>query len=319
MQNLITDYRNGKLSPEEMLRLRELMLTLTPDELDELMPDDAATMSAGPAPNKQTLRSIKRRIDSTIAPASVETATGLRHMRIYRAVATAAAVLLPLLIAATVYLSLSRPTQISIRPLTASTSGSGKTELSLPDGSAVTLRGTSSITYPSAFSPDSSRRISFEGQGYFNVATDSLRPMCVTAPGFTVTVYGTSFGISATESASEARVVLDSGNVTVTADKSSRSERMVPGDVATIIPATGELMITHRSDAVETDWITGELTFRNATPESLIATVENAYGIHLSAEIKDAINANFTGTLPWDDLATALKILSRIYGFPLPY
>ena len=313
MHNLIAKYRKGELSAEEKLRLRELLLTLPPDELDALFPDCPERSDSGDYTDN--IERIKESIDLTLSLSRPKR----DRSRIFRAITAAAAVITPLLIALSVYLFISSRSMDRAVINTISTCGSGKTEMTLSDGSSVTLRGMSSMKYPSTFNPDSSRNVTFYGQAYFNIAKDSSHPFEVNAPGFTVTVHGTSFGISAVEGAPESMVSLDSGSVTITSGKTNKQIKMSPGDIATINSTTSEISVTQRSDNTQQDWDADELKFNNATPEALIKSIEQSYGITLSDDIKRSINANSTGTLPWDDLATALKILSRIYGFALPY
>ena len=71
-------------------------------------------------------------------------------------------------------------------------------EVILPDGSSVMLNANSSLVYPKTFN-DNSRSIKLEGEAFFEVEKDSLRPFVVDVNETSVKVLGTSFNIDATD------------------------------------------------------------------------------------------------------------------------
>src|SRR5690606_33266873 len=71
-----------------------------------------------------------------------------------------------------------------------------KSHIQLPDGSKVWLNAASQITYNETFS-DSIRYLRLEGEAYFEVVQDSLRPFIVESGPLYVTVLGTAFNVSA--------------------------------------------------------------------------------------------------------------------------
>ena len=75
-----------------------------------------------------------------------------------------------------------------------STPAGGTYELTLSDGTLVTLDASSSIKFPVRFF-GKERRVAVTGQAYFKVSHDSERPFRVTTQGQTVEVLGTEFNI----------------------------------------------------------------------------------------------------------------------------
>lgn len=71
--------------------------------------------------------------------------------------------------------------------------------------------------------------------------------------------------------------------------------------------------------AVIPEWRFSGVQFENVSPDSLVAAVEKMYGVKLNPMIIKAIDGNFTGSLPDDDLYASLRILSRVYGFEMPF
>ena len=66
-------------------------------------------------------------------------------------------------------------------------------QVSLPDGSTVTLRKNARLQYAASFEAKSERHVSLEGEAFFEVAKDAQHPFTIDAQGLEVTVLGTSF------------------------------------------------------------------------------------------------------------------------------
>ena len=66
-------------------------------------------------------------------------------------------------------------------------------------------------------------------------------------------------------------------------------------------------------------WVSGKISYVDVAPDSLISSVERIYDIRLDPSVRRAINENFSGTLPTDNLTNTMSILSRIYDFQMPY
>ncbi|MFL5516739.1 MAG: FecR domain-containing protein, partial [Gemmatimonadales bacterium] len=84
----------------------------------------------------------------------------------------------------------------------------------LADGSRVILGAESRLTIPAGYGrPGAAREVRFEGQGYFAVIHDSLRPFRVVTGLGTAEDLGTEFVISTYAEARGMRVVVASGKV----------------------------------------------------------------------------------------------------------
>ena len=324
LADLLKRLREGSLTTDELTRLREILDT-APDE--SLIPaiDEAATECA--SPSMDDLERLRSRIYSTIdsdndfrekeSPTEEETAGPIQagRSKILHIWAAVAAVMIPCLLGLVFYLwiginSGSGLVAMSTKPL-------DKAEISLPDGTAVNLRGNSRLSFESSFGHSGERIVNLDGQAYFKVAKDSVKKFIVKSPGLDVTVHGTEFSIVSRSGSTYAEVILDSGSVTLTSAKQSVS--LTPGNTATIDRHDGSITILPTSNVLKADWATDELSFNNISPDSLVTEIEKAYDIKLSPAITDHINQRFTGTLPWNDLGLTLDVLRYVYGFDLPY
>ena len=86
--------------------------------------------------------------------------------------------------------------------------------INLPDKSSVLLSQNSLIRYPREFKGDT-RHVELEGNAFFEVTKNPHKPFYVEAGAIVARVLGTSFEINASPAASEVRVIVRSGTVSV--------------------------------------------------------------------------------------------------------
>jgi len=96
----------------------------------------------------------------------------------------------------------------------------------LPDNSTVWMHPDSRIDYPAQFD-DNSRRITFSGEGFFDVKKDPERPFSIITGEMTIRVLGTSFNVKAPTANKLIQVSVMTGSVEVSAPAPSEKEQMV--------------------------------------------------------------------------------------------
>jgi transmembrane sensor len=101
----------------------------------------------------------------------------------------------------------------------------------LPDSSKIWLNANSEITYHQSFS-SSGRNIRLKGQAYFIVTPDSLNPFVIESNESLISVIGTSFDATATDSL--VQVIVEEGTVSLQKDDSqitlTKGERGISSD-----------------------------------------------------------------------------------------
>lgn len=321
--SLMKRLREGTITPDQLTRLQEIMAESDDTALTAAIEESATDCDA---PTADDTARLKRRIDHTLraieaqrlqADAAATERRGRRAGVTLRRVWTAAAaVIMPCLICAVAYLWISARHD-SRAMITMTTRPLDTTELTLPDGTGVRLRGNSTLRFAAILDASGAREVSLDGQAYFKVAKDTRHPFIVKTPGLDVTVRGTEFSIASRKSSDFAEVILDRGAVTVEA--AGRSLALAPGQTALLDRRSGHLRVVATGSALKADWDNDELHFDNISPDSLIAEIEKAYDIRLDRSITSHIDRRFTGTLPWNDLGLTLEVLRYVYGFDLPY
>ncbi|HUC80710.1 MAG TPA: FecR domain-containing protein [Flavisolibacter sp.] len=169
--------------------------------------------------------------------------------------------------------------------------GSKPIQLTLSDGSQVTLNAASTLTYPTVF-PADSRKVTMTGEAYFDVAHlpylngSGNRPFLVSANNIMVEVKGTKFNVNAYNDEGATKTTLVEGAVNIVAG--SKEQQMKPGEQAIVKPdATGEIALQKNADMEEAlAWINGKFRFTNADVETVMRQVARWYGVDVKFAAK---------------------------------
>ena len=230
------------------------------------------------------------------------TGTGISLNRILR---IAAAILLFIAGSYLVY----HFSQAGVRTLIAEKEAS---EIKLHDGSAVSLNIRSSLTYPARFRGNE-RRVQFEGEGYFEVASIENKPFIVEAQGIEVKVLGTSFYINAGRDELQVEVVVNSGKVAVITPD-SRELRLSEGQKGIYRMDDHELFEESIENPNYLSWKTRIIVFDSTILKEVFEVLGNTYGVSFKIESKELENHMLTATFKEKPLEDVLEIIRETFG-----
>jgi ferric-dicitrate binding protein FerR (iron transport regulator) len=171
--------------------------------------------------------------------------------------------------------------------------GSNVIDMTLSDGSHVWLNAGSSITYPVAFI-GKERKITMDGEAYFEVAHDASKPFIVSKGETSVQVLGTHFNVNAYDDEDALRVTLLEGSVNVS--NNAGSVKIKPGQQAEL--TRNSQPITRNSvdlDAVMA-WKDGRFQFEGEGIESVMRQIARWYDVNIVYETKP--KDHFRGAIP---------------------
>ncbi len=226
--------------------------------------------------------------------------------------ASAAAVVLLLFSSFLVWKQRSFDASLMSRMVETQTKAGDTTLVKMPDGTSITISGSSRFAYPMAFS-SKLRKVSLSGEAYFNVAHDSNHPFVVEANGFDVTVRGTKFNLRTRPSEGHSTLWLDEGRVDIKSAKTGERQTLRPGQKAEIDMETGKVNVSQaNSKGIRTSWLSHEVSFRNTPFHDVLRTVCDNYGLTLNIA-KGINNLPFTGTLSNNDISEVVKTLEIVY------
>lgn len=178
-----------------------------------------------------------------------------------------------------------------------------RTEFLLPDNSAVVLNAGSEASYK-ANSWNSRRSIDLNGEAFFKVAKGETFDV-VTSIG-TVTVVGTQFNVRARDNRFD--VTCFEGKVKV--QYKSEVVYLLAGE--SIAFEEGRRITIPDNDMQRPGWLSYETAFTAEKPENIIREIERQYNVIIKLDAAPQAKL-FTGTIPMNDMDTALEIIKTVY------
>ena len=166
----------------------------------------------------------------------------------------------------------------------------------LADGTRVWLNAASRLRYPGRFAGDR-REVYLEGEGYFEVAKDSLRPFIVHAGEVKTRVLGTSFNVKAYADEPAVYTTLVSGRVAVRSDGGGELH-LQPGELATYSRENKTLAVVPADVEVETAWKNGMFYFKQLPLEEILRIVARWYDLDVFYGNAEVGEWRFNGKMP---------------------
>ncbi|MET3980438.1 transmembrane sensor [Mucilaginibacter sp. UYP25] len=197
------------------------------------------------------------------------------------------------------------------------TTFSNRKILVLPDGTTVTLNGSSSLKIANDYNKNN-RHVLLTGEAFFEVTKDKTRPFVVLTNKTATTALGTSFKVSSYADAKTTSVMLSTGKVRVesTHAKSKIADQvLIPGQQ--VVLAEGDnSFIKSGFDQVEIqNWRNSRLIFTNADFTDIAAKIANTYGVQIKADEQQADKIMFTGQFNNKSLTDVLDAIGFVNKF----
>ncbi|QNL50469.1 DUF4974 domain-containing protein [Olivibacter sp. SDN3] len=182
--------------------------------------------------------------------------------------------------------ALKRPRQNTI-----TTPRGGEFKIKLPDGSIAFLNASSSLSFPSRFSPDE-RRVELVGEAYFEVANKRKGgqlhpPFIVHTVHQEVKVLGTAFNVQAYPDQKANYTTLVNGAVKVSTYQSAtdRSEQILKPGQQAIVESKGSSISIKKIDLEEVlAWKDGYFLFTNEPLRGIMEKVSRWYDVEVQYE-----------------------------------
>lgn len=226
----------------------------------------------------------------------------------------------------------------AISSITKTNNGVGTMLLTLEDSSVITLKPGSSVTYAAHFAPDK-REVMLEGEAFFQVAKNPVRPFFVYYGNLVTHVLGTSFNVKIDKVQKKIEVAVRTGRVEVyekSNDVSGKQNRPQKEKGVVITPNQKVIytidtksfeatlvdkpmpLLAHRDnvDTVTTVYNISKETFafKSERLVDIIKVLEDVYGIDIQVENDHLNNCHFSGDLTRMDLYNKLDIICKTVG-----
>lgn len=301
-----------KLSKSELEETKNRLGSLSDDQLGQEIYDDWQGFEPTPGQeNAQAEAEVYRRLSTMLVKPR-----RWRH-RLILCAEVAAVALIVILFAGSAYLY-SRYHNIGSLSTNVVTAAADRATVNLPDGSTVELNGNSSLGYAlSGFNSDT-RRIEFQGEGYFDIVKNKSSRFIIESYGLEVTVHGTSFNLSAREGDGYASLYLVDGAVSMKSTVTGKNVTLEPEQKATLIYATGDIEVSsidYNDNPLA--WKSRRLMFRNATLATVVSRMEEYYGCEFVLD-STLVSERFTGMIPLDNIELATAVVEKTFNTSLP-
>jgi len=181
-----------------------------------------------------------------------------------------------------------------------------RVSFNLPDGTKGWLNSGSTLTYPVPFSEN--RKVTLEGEAWFDVFHDEKQPFEVSAGRSTIKVLGTSFNVSAYLDEKYVEVVLQSAKVEFS-DK-SQTENIILKPSEQLIIEDGKINVSSVDVSKYKAWTDGRLVFRGDNMAEVARRIERWYNVNVEITDKDLVEFSFRAIFEDDSLEDVLKQLS---------
>jgi len=156
-----------------------------------------------------------------------------------------------------------------------------RVNLLLSDGTNVWLNSGTKMRYPTSFTKGKSKRkVTLDGEGYFEVTKDAKRPFVVQTGKYDIEVLGTKFNVNAYNKTSFFSAALMEGSIQIS-DKTEPSNKIVLHPLQKADYINGQLNVVQIQNYDIYRWKEGLLCFENITFNDLMKEFEKTYDIQI--------------------------------------
>lgn len=170
----------------------------------------------------------------------------------------------------------------------ANTIAGERQEVILPDGTSVWLNENSHLAYEER---EEERYLQFEGEAFFEVATDSLKPFKIYSGQSVTTVLGTAFNLRAYPEEEQVEVSVKEGRVALARQTKMVEEENAPiaaekieltkGETGVLEKATAQVAVVSVKQDNSTAWKDRRLEFEDVPLAEVAQTLERYYNIEI--------------------------------------
>jgi ferric-dicitrate binding protein FerR (iron transport regulator) len=187
-----------------------------------------------------------------------------------------------------------------------------KSQVILADGSHVWLNSQTVLKYD-ALNP---RKVTIEGEAFFNVKKDHDHPFEVTTPsGMKVIVTGTKFNLRSFAGEPFVETTLEEGEIHIEGANNKQLAHLKPGQQAQYNVEEKNASVRNVSSALYSLWKNNELRLTDISFAELVPRIERWYGITISLDNNRKNNDRFTMTIKTESLRELLNMMQLTSKF----
>lgn len=172
------------------------------------------------------------------------------------------------------------------------------TKVVLPDGSLVWINAGSRLRYDNDFNK-TERSVRLQGEAYFEVAEDTLKPFIVQSDELDIRVTGTSFNVMSYTNEPEVDISLITGKVDVyfhNKQTSTEKVELTPDNKLSFNRETKEINIREVKGMDAMAWIKGQVRFKDLLFPKIARSLERKYNVNIQIQSEHLKKDIFSGS-----------------------
>ena len=187
--------------------------------------------------------------------------------------------------------------------------------ITLTDGTTITINSGSTLKYLSNYANKSNRKVFLKGEAFFDVAKNKKAPFTVNTTDMRIKVLGTRFNVSSYNNDKNASVVLEEGSVSIykKSAKNGKSIILKPGEQ--FVLEKDNFSIKQAIVEKHIAWKKRKLHFSNDRFEDIIKEMERYYNLKINLNSSDLNNNRFTGTFTSETIEEVLNVFKELSEF----
>jgi transmembrane sensor len=176
--------------------------------------------------------------------------------------------------------------------LVASTPNGGTYQVTLPDGSTVSLNAASSIKFPASFAGLDKRTVELTGEAYFSVNKDAEHPFIVHSRGQEVKVLGTQFNINSYGDEATVKTTLVEGSLKIDALNASNEGVILKPNQQAVLTASSQINVKEVDVEAIVGWKNGDFVFNGEDFKSTMRKIARWYDVTVEYDSSAAADIN---------------------------
>ncbi|MDR0582530.1 MAG: FecR domain-containing protein [Prevotellaceae bacterium] len=190
--------------------------------------------------------------------------------------------------------------------------------VTLPDGSVVQTNSASLMVYPHNFGQET-RTLYLSGEANFKVAHNTAAPFIVRSKHMAVTALGTEFNVTGYADDDNVKATLISGSVRVTVADNPTDFILKAGEQFAYNTQRKTYSIRKVNLRNEIAWQRGELAFRGATLQKILAALEHKFAIsfqyNTAALGNDKYNFHFQKEASLEEIMEVIETVAGPFDY----
>ena len=188
-----------------------------------------------------------------------------------------------------------------------------RTQITLPDGSRISLNAGTKLAYAKNFNQHT-REVRLTGEAFFDVQHNAEKPFIVYTGKAGIKVLGTSFNVQALKSSGKVEVFVESGSVQLfEAENTGNTITIEPGFIGSLENSTVEKQVNTNENYLA--WKTRRLIFHNTELEKVAAGIQDVFKVNVVFEDPSMARCKIGSNFENESLENVLEAICTIHNW----